>query len=100
MQPDWMNEEVATQEGEVAFGKRLSPFRISRAKAGMSGPSIRVFAEAKGETASVFVRVPRDTMERWRRLVRGGHSVAIAAGMELLLDDLEATGEEILIEQA
>lgn len=97
MSPDWMNEETASQEGEVAFAKRPSPFKVTRSK---GDPCITVTAVARGEVVPVLIRVPKETLARWKRVVRGGHTVAIAAAMELLLDDLEEAGEQISIEQA
>jgi hypothetical protein len=97
MQPEWMNEKVACDEGAVAFGKRPTPFVIRRAP---GEPRITVLAEARCEVVPVLVRVPRATMERWRGMVRGGTTVAIGAAMELLMDDLEEAGEAIVVDQA
>ena len=96
---DWMKDDAADAAATMAFPTSKpvrSCFRLTRVQ---GEPAVKVLAQAKGETEVVFVRMPRQTVARLRSMSQGGHSVAVAAIVEHALDELERTGEQLIVEQ-
>lgn len=97
---DWMKDDAADAASTVAFSESKptrSCFRLTKRP---GNPGVQVFAHARGPTSGVLVRMPRQTLARLKKLSKGGHTVAIAAIVEQALDEIEAEGLQLIVEQA
>jgi len=97
---DWMTDDAADAASTVAFASSKptrSCFRLTKRQ---GEPGVQVFAQTRGPTTGLFMRMPRQTLARLKKLSKGGHTVAIAAIVEQALDEIEREGIQLIVEQA
>ena len=97
---DWMNDDAADAASSMAFPASKpskSCFRLTKRQ---GDPGVQVFAQTRGPTTGLFMRMPRQTLARLKKLSRGGHTIAIAAIVEQALDEFQAEGVQLIVEQA